>query len=306
MKRQIITIGAALSCALLGCDGGSDATPDARPLADAAMQSDRAYVVKRIVLASTADEVEASKFEFPGSGIPVNKVGSLVQVMLGFLEGLPVQADLDANMLAGLARQVAVIRSAPLGGFDDQVTGYLVNVVDVDEPADPANDFDGAGQFRLAAGVSTEAHWTSGSVDNGMLVAHGDADTTITIEIPLFSDGAAAGVPGVYAQTRGTLTEDGYTGVAASAITRAQLEATVYPVTARLLTAGLQLPVAKAQDISNLFDTNMDGEVTVEELIASPTMATLTSEDMDLDGDGTNDHISQGILIETVRAELVP
>ncbi|HUH01222.1 MAG TPA: hypothetical protein VML75_04455 [Kofleriaceae bacterium] len=304
MQRIALLIGVVSH--LVACGGGGNTDPDARPRADATMQIERAYVVKRIVLASTVEQVEASQFVFPGSGVPVNKVGALVQVMLGLLEGIPVQADLDANILAGLARQVAVIRSAPLDGFDDQVTGYLVNATDVDDPADPTNDFNGAGQFRLAAGVATDPHWTTGSIDGGELVAHGNAESSITIEIPLFAEDPAAGVPGVYAQTRGTITEEGFVGAAASAITRAELEATVYPVTARLLTMGLQLPVARAEDISNLFDTNKDGMVTVEELIANPTMATLTSEDMDLDGDTVNDHISQGILIETVRVELVP
>jgi hypothetical protein len=288
------------------CGGGGDSAPDARPRADAAMQTERAYVISRITLPTTTAQVQEAQFEFPGSGIPVNKVGALVQVMLGLLEGLPVQADLDANLLAGPSRQVVVVRSTELTGFDDQVSAYIVHTTDVDDPANPSNDFGGSGQFRMVPGASTGPHWVTGAVDNGAYSAQGDADTTLSIDVPLFADAAPAAFPGVFAQTRGTLTEDGFVGVSASAVTRADLEGSLYPVTARLLTAGLQLPVARAQEITNLFDTNTDGEVTVAELIANPTMSSLTSEDMDLDGDQINDHISQAIHLEMVRAELVP
>ena len=91
----------------------------------------------------------------------------------------------------------------------------------------------------------------------------------------------------------------------ASVVSIETLETDVYPGIAEILTRGIREGVPQAATIKVIYDTNDDDVVTVQELIDSDQMASLTSPDVDLDGDGVNEYISQGIAIEGTRIELV-
>lgn len=299
--------GLALVLSAAAC-GGGEGGPDARLTGfDAPNRTDRYYVVQRFILPTTLEEVNDGKFEFPGSGLPVNKMGALIQVQMDLLEGLPVQAEMDAAFAAGEARQLLGVRSGPLELTDGGANGLYARVVDADDPVDPSNDYSGTAQFRLAPGEMVGNTW-SGSVSAGTVLGNGDiyADNAYAWALPLIAGEEPVLAIGRHGLSRATVTEDTMVGWGASGITRAEVDALVLPPTAALLTRGIAENVARKNDIKNLFDTNNDDIVTPAELIASPTMATLLQPDMDLDGDGTNDHISQSLAFEAVRAELVP
>lgn len=88
-------------------------------------------------------------------------------------------------------------------------------------------------------------------------------------------------------------------------MTPEEFNASVLPLAARLLTRAIEEDQPKKAQIKGMFDDNDDDEITVLELETSNTMASLSSPDCDLDGDSTFDHLSQGILFEAVRAELI-
>jgi hypothetical protein len=291
---------------LAGCgDDGGDANPDARRFDALDIQrSDRAYVVKRFVLPATMEDVDAGKFTFPGSNeIPVNKLGAITQVLIDLLEGLPVQQGIDDNFAAGQALQVIVINSGDPTGYDDGVTGQFALAEDTD--GDASNNFSGTAELRIAAGEALDTKWVMGTLDAGELRATGTGMIDVTIQIPIFDGEAPLEVPGMYGQLRSTMTEDSLNGHAASAILPQEIYDHVYPVSARLLTQAIQMELPRADDIRGLFDANNDDEVTVQELIDNPTLASLTLPDVDTDGDGEPDRISQSIRAEAVRVTLV-
>ena len=239
----------------------------------------------------------------PGSGFPVNKLGALLQVMMGMLEGVPVQADLDANYLAGEALQVMVVRSAGLTS-DDGVTGSYAEVDAADDPVNAANNWDGAGQFNQR-GDTYKMIWNTGVLDSGELVANGDASILFTFLLPMFAGETPTGSEGCYPVVRATITEDSLIGAAGNAVTPEEFEASVLPLAARLLTTAIvENKPGKAQ-IKSMFDDNDDDEVTATELAESDLMATLGMPDVDIDGDDILDHLSQDILFEAVRADLI-
>jgi len=289
----------------LGCGGGGDSEPDARPGFDAANRTEYVYILKQVTLPATQADVDASKIEFPGSGVPVNKLGAMLQVLVDLLEGIPVQEDLDANFLAGEALQVFMARSATLDGVDNGVTGHYAQVADVDDPADPSNNWDGSGQFKLRAGAEFIQTIDEGTIDGGDYTGVGNDEISFSVLLPLWAGEDPIGSEGTYPQIRATIDGDTMSGAIANAVTPEEFDASVLPLAARLLTQVLVEDKPRESDVDAMFDTNHDGEVTVEELRNSDTMATLGAPDVDLDGDTANDHLSQGILFEAVRCELV-
>jgi hypothetical protein len=304
MKHRLVAISWVVALLACGCGGGGGGAVDARGSYDAANRTDRVYVIKQVTLPATQEDVNASKFEMPGSGFPVNKLGALLQVMMDMLEGVPVQADLDANYLAGEALQVMIVRSGGLTGVDDGVTGYYAEVDDADDPANAANNWAGEGEFTQR-GDTHKMIWTTGVIDNGELVASGDASILFTFLLPMFTGETPTGSEGCFPVVRATITEDSLIGAAGNAVTPEEFEASVLPLAARLLTQAIVEDKPKKSQIKAMFDENDDDEVTALELAESDLMATLGMPDVDIDGDDILDHLSQGILFEAVRADLL-
>lgn len=294
---------ALLSAIVLGCGGGGDSTPDARGSYDAANRTDHFYVAIEVILPRTPEDVNASKFLFPGSGIPVNKLGAMFQVMLDMLDPVPVQEELNANMLNGEALQVGVFRTAGLDA-DNGATAMYVHVDDVDDPADPSNNWDGEGAFRLAAGQTLTETYTA-VLEGGVIEAVGTSERIGTMTLPFFAGEEPVMSHGVHSVLRGTLTEDEFNGFIASAATPEQFIDNVVPSGARLMTRAIAEDVPMKADIKAYFDENDDDVITDTEMIESDIFATLSQPDIDLDDDGTYDHVSQAVLLRMVRCQPV-
>jgi hypothetical protein len=302
------TIAMTVLAAVLGSAacGGGDGKPDARRIdIDAPNRSQRAYLVKRTILPTSMALVDEAKFDYPGSGIPVNKLGAMTKVLLDLMPELDIQGDLDDGYARGDVRQVIVFNSAPLDQNDGGVIGFVGYVVDADDPVDVSNDFEPMSQFRLEPGTELKQVYFSGSLADGVISTVGDADTAFILRMPFFADSDPLEMPGVYAQIRLDITEDGATGEGGSAITLQQVQDVVFPMSARYLTEAIAADVARKDDIKNLFDENNDDVISLAEVRDSPTMATLAQPDMDLDGDSQLDHLSQGVSYELVRVQLV-
>ncbi len=286
----------------VGC-GGGDSSPDARPSFDAPNRSDFYFIVDKIVFPSTDEQVNASKFEFPGSGIPVNKLGALLKVMLDMLEGIPVQAEMEANILNGEGLQMNVFHLVSLTGNDEGGTAQYARVEDVDDPPDPSNNWDGEGTFRVLAGTEIIDAYKTASLVDGQFLGIGDDETDVPMLQPVVAGEEPYMSHGVHMMLRGTLDENGFDGAIGSAATPEEFIANVTPSGSRMMTRAIAEGTAGAQDIKNLFDENDDDVITEEELATSPTFATLSQPDIDLDGDGTYDHVSQALLVHMVPCQ---
>lgn len=287
---------------VLGCGGGGDSTPDARGSYDAANRIDRYYVAIEVGLPRTPEQVNATKYEFPGSGIPVNKLGAMFQVMLDMMDPLPIQDELDANMLNGEALQVGMFRTVGLGATDHGATAMYVHVVDADDPVDPSNNWAGDGTFRLDAGQTLDETYTA-NLEGGEILAVGTSERIGTMTLPFFAGEEPVMSHGVHSVLSGTLTEDEFDGFIASAATPQQFIDNVVPSGARLLTRAIEANVPKKEDIKNFFDKDDNDVITEAELAESATFATLSQPDVDLDGDSIYDHVSQAVLLRMVRCQ---
>jgi hypothetical protein len=290
-----------LALALLGgaCGGGGDPGPDARPIE----REDRDYVLSRLILPTTGEEAIDAAFVLPGSTEPVNAMGFLIVSMLDLLEGIPVQAELDANHAAGVSLQVVRVYSAAPTFNDTQAETQFADVVDADEPADASNDFGGAGQFRLGGGAFEP--YTDAELEGGVL-AGDHADGSVVYGFALIAGQPVMRVTVEHPHIELTMTEDGLEGRAGGMLTVATLHGEVYPVIAQLVTRAITEGTPNAATLTSIFDADSDMDVTVEELMASPTLQSLTRPDVDVDGDGVGDYLSVAIRAEAVRAEIVP
>ena len=99
------------------------------------------------MLPASNEEAASAAFVFPGRAIPVNKMGSLIVLLLGLLEGIPVQSDLDANMAAGNSLQILRVT------VEELVTNATLQSL-----ASPDVDLDGDEIFEhVSAGILVDA-----------------------------------------------------------------------------------------------------------------------------------------------------
>lgn len=288
---MVVLLGVCAAC------GGDDATggPDAAPL----VRADRDHVLSHYTLPAEFEHVEAGSFEFPNSDGAVNNLGTTIVALIDLLEGIPVQADFEAGLEAGAALQGMRVHSAAPED-DPEVSVTFSDLIDVDDPADPSDDFGGEGQFEA---VSLEPYG-EGTLEDGTLDVSSDTADVI-VAFPLILGGEVSRVHGTAPRVRVELTDDGFAGAYAAAITVEALHADVYPAIASLVNRAIAENTPKAPQLRSVFDGNSDGTVTVAELQASPTLQQLTRPDLDLDGDGAMDHLSVGMPFEGVRAEFV-
>jgi len=295
---------------VVGCGGSGDDDddgPDATPGIDATPvnRTDHTYIVHTVGLPATTEDVDATAFEWPNSTYPVNQMGGAITVLLGLATGIDVQGNVNAGFRDRGQWLLYSINSGDLDGRDTGVTIRIAWVVDAD--GNPDNDFDGTGQVRLADGEQLQIANDTVTLEDGMLEGHGSGEQSVAYPMYLLEPTEPPwNAPGVYAYIRVAIDEDGFSGAFANATTQAQLESDGYPGLAALCTRTLELGTPNADQVAAIFDANDDGEVTVEEITTNDTMASLTSPDLDLDGDEVNDHVSQGVFIEAVKVELVP
>jgi hypothetical protein len=305
MTKFSSLIAISLFAGVGGCGDGDNTNADAAPSFDARPidRTDRAYVLRRIRLPTTVEQVEACSFVYPNGDYPVNKMGGLTTVMLDLLAEVPVQDFVDAGMDDGITLNTWIIRSGPVDEDDPAPTALFGHMQDADD--DPTNNFDGTGQLRLRDGAVLIDAVVDGSLEGGVFDGTGSPEVGFGYDLQLNDEDELSNSPGVYARVRLDITEDTIAGPSASVISPAELHAKVYPGIAGLLTRGITDGVSQAATIKAIYDANDDDVVTVQELIDSDQMASLTQPDVDLDGDGINDHVSQGVMVEGVRVEIV-
>jgi hypothetical protein len=305
MVKRLVWLGAS-AWALAAC-GGGDAGPDATPPIDARpiVRTDRAYCVSRIDLPHTPEDVEAQSFDFPGTSRPVNKMGELTTVLLQLAEGLGVEDSVNDGVLSGETLYVYVVRSGPLDEDDPAPTVSYAQVQDADEPPDPSNNLGGQGQMRVLDGTVIVPFIDDASLSDSMLEGEGDPTFSFVSQMRFHPDARVAVTAGKWPKMRATFDADGVDVVVGSLVTIEELQAGLYPTIAETFTIGIQTGSPRAAEISGIYDLDMDGTVTTQELIDNDTMATLVQPDVDIDSDGVYDHLSQAAKVRAVPVELV-
>lgn len=300
-----------LSCAALGaavaCGDGGTATPDARPTYDARPieRSDRAYLFKTVRLPVDADDVDAAAFDYPGTTRPANKMGGLTTVLLDLMEGIPVQDNIDAGYADGTVMHLYVIHSGDPAEDDPQVRLTFYPVVE-DGDDDPTNNFDGDAMIRIPDGAEAIDMGDGYQIVDGTLVGYGPEQLSTTWLLKYLAERDPYPTPGSYTTFRLQFDGAALTGHNGGVISPMTLETVTYPGIAEVLTYAIENDAPRADQIAGLYDANMDGVITAQEIATNDQMASLASPDVDMDGDGVPDHVSQGSGLELVRVTLVP
>ena len=292
MMRQFSFLWCSLVTLSIGCSEGPTASapdasagPDAAPIA----RIDRAYLVSSLQLPAMADAVQAAAFDYDGSGRATNRLGGLITVLLDLLEGVPVQDTIDSSYADGDVMFVMALNSGDLAEFDPAVTVQWGHTENLAEAPSLAN--------RELFAVVGDSY----VVDANALEGAGIEDVSVSIALKLLPDEPPTIMSGGFVHLRGSVDEEGFSFALGTVTTVEALHAELYPGIARVMTHALQIESPRAIQIAGLFDTNADGEVTVQELVESDQLATLVAPDVDLDGDGTPEHVSQGVMLHGVR-----
>ncbi|HVV82059.1 MAG TPA: hypothetical protein VHE35_03225 [Kofleriaceae bacterium] len=280
----------ALACApLAAC---TDEPPAGPP--DVTTGAYHTYAQTGWILPHNASEARTVGADLDGDGVIDNQAGSLIGSLIGLgldLDGASAAAFSDGDVVA-LHRVRA----------DSLVTDGSIEWTTYDgQPTAAPPRFDGTDHLDVLARTGR----LIGLVRDGRAeLDWGDA----TISMPFFPDQSPLRLP--LTGARMTMYVDG-AGCAArivGAIPEVEIDGLVLPD----LAMELIIHIARHPDhpftpiAMQVFDTNKDGKLTVDEVLATPVARGLFSPDLDTDGDGVDDAMSFGASFECVPATFTP
>ncbi len=268
-------------------DSGSDS--DGEPI----LRTERVYVVESIRFPRDRDDVFEMAFEYPGVEGEVNRAGGLTTLLMDLTEGVPVEQHIADGFAAGRGLKAYSVESGALDSADPSVTIRSADVLyDSDAVESP---FERDAMLRLADGKDLVVLGDSFDLRDEQLTGSGNAGNRNTLSLEFLPELDPTTVGGVETRFRATIDEDTLVAVEGALTTPEQFRAEVFPGIAAALTEVLRVEGPRAGQVDGLFDLDDDGVVTVEELEQSDQLATLIDPDVDLDGDGVTDHISQSL-----------
>jgi hypothetical protein len=247
-------------------------------------------------------------FDLDGDGTPDNKLGAIISG----LAAVNLMPQDSANMAVTKGSLVLLMEetSSDPTQQDAKNTGLKLSLA---QAAASPPKYDGTDTFTIDGSTSTAQFL--GNIAAGTFTSNNPATTqtpvTLTIALPLVSGQAPLLIP----VTAGRLT---FKADASGKVTGGQLngalkkedvDAKVLPAVAALVTAQVQDPMASAA--IKMFDINMDGTVTVDELKQNSLITNFLSPDIQLFEGGvykpnpaktTKDSLSLGLGFEAVKA----
>lgn len=328
-----IRIGLALSLGLCVACGGDDpavddagmhdagpldaALPDAGPAdggpadggpTDGGPAARRTYVIDSLSQPQTSGEAAEVGVDLDGDGTVDNQLGQALASLMAATGG-DARGDLDEVVARGEVLLLIEARSASFSG--DGLAEGRVLLGESPSPMPCATPEDlvcgahlsGAGTFGV---ITPAGPLTEGTLASGRL-AFGPGDAWIAVSLL----GETALVPIAWAQVRARLgAEELDQGILAGAITDDDVDTAVLPalhagaaaIVARDCDGGPCPSGSEGEAMLGLFDTDDDGDITLEEVRANGLLASLLAPDLDLDGDGTNDALSIGVGFTAVGA----
>jgi hypothetical protein len=247
-------------------------------------------------------------FDLDGDGTPDNKLGAVI-AGLAAVNLMPQDA---ANMAVTKGSLVLLFEEVSTDAtmMDAKNAGFKLSLAQI---ATSPPKYDGTDTFSVDTGTSTATFF--GNIAAGTFTSNNPATSTtpvtLTVALPLVANADPLLIP----VTAGRVT---FKRDATGAITGGQLngalkkedvDAKVLPAVATLVTAQVQAPNASAA--VKMFDINMDGTVTVDELKMNSLITNFLAPDIQLFDNGVykpnpaktmKDSLSLGLGFDAVKA----
>ena len=303
MKRnKMISLIAAMgTVGAIGCGGDSGSGEVTKVDGDQTSQ----FVATKLTLPKNAT---TAAFDLNGDGTADNRLGNIIQAVTAL--NLDPQSAADTSVMTGALILLIGETSTDATGQEAKNAGTKVTLGL--KPA-TAPKFDGTDTFTVD--TSTQAAQFYGNITAGVFTSNNPATTknpvTLTIALPLVEGQPALKLPvtaGHLTFKRGT---DGKItgGQLNGAIKKEDVDGVIIPAVAGLITAQLQAPMPSAS--LKMFDTNMDGTVSADEIKNNALIANFLAPDVQIFQGGVyspnpqnamKDSLSLGLSFEAVGA----
>jgi hypothetical protein len=247
-------------------------------------------------------------FDLDGDGTPDNKLGAIISG-LAAVNLMPQDA---ANMAVTKGSLVLLGEEVSTDAtmMDAKNAGFKLSLA---LSATSAPKYDGTDTFSIDPANSTATFY--GNIAAGTFTSNNPATTTapvtLTVALPLVAGQPPLSVP--VTAGRVTFKRDATGKITGGqlngALRKEDVDSKILPAVAALITAQVQDPMASAA--IKMFDINMDGTVTVDELKQNSLITNFLSPDIQLFDNGVykpnpaktaKDSLSLGLGFEAVKA----
>jgi hypothetical protein len=312
MKSKIIVsllgglfmVGGAFGA--IGCGGGGDTE-----VTMVVGTNSSKYCSSKVTLPANA---MAAAFDMDGDGTADNKLGQIISGLSAIM--LNAQSGTDDAVTKGQLVLLMEEVSSDMSQQSAKDAGVKLSLAVPTAMGATAPKYDGHDTFTIDTQTSTAQFY--GNISGGTFTSNNPATSknpvVLTIALPLVPGQAPLLVP----VTAGRLTfkrnADGSLseGQLNGALRQMDIDTTVLPAVAQLITKQVQDPMASAA--IKMFDINMDGTVTVDELKMSSLITNFLSPDIQLYQNGVykpnpqktmKDSLSIGLTFSGVAASFM-
>jgi hypothetical protein len=271
------------------------------------------YVTSSLRIPTSAELQREYGLDVDGDpdGRPDNQLGN-VFVALTSNSDADLQGEIDAALAGGQLVLLHSVRADDLTA-DRSVSWQVYTGTETAVP--PA--FDGSDSFEMGEGTSQPIiGYTSGGAYDATIRGAG----ALTVKLAVSPSAPPIALDLIQARVEATIDADGCSGRFGGAVTQEQVDTRLIPSVVAMMNGAIArdpgCPLAcemgtSAALIIEVFDDNMDGTITEEELRQSSIIQTLLAPDLDLldasgafEPDGLEESISLGVGFDCVTASL--
>ncbi len=260
----------------------------------------RDFVANKYFLPVTDADAKKYGYDIDNSGTVDNALGAVLMALTAAAPGMSLQKDMDQNTYNG--NVITLFRLFASDFTND--TGAKVQTwagkellccaqKPCTEASAKTNCFGGTNELE------PEANSPAGSTLTGALSAGAGTFGPGTVEVQLPIGHWSARVKLLAAKVEGKVNANGIVeGKLMGAISQNDLQNQVMPQVAKVLEGEMKdvttTPANKAA-IAKAFDTNSDGKITADEVMANAAVKAIIAGDVDADGDGKAEELSAGV-----------
>ncbi len=272
----VIAVAASLATAAVGC-GGSDTGGGVTAVEGT---SSSKYVTSSVTLPKNS---MTAAYDLDGDGTPDNRLGNIIQAVSAL--SLSPQSAADDAVKTGALLILLDEVSSDATQQSAKNAGTLLKIGN--KPATPPK-YDGTDMLTATADAPAQFY---GNITAGHFASNSSTLTsvppvTLVISLPLVEGQDPLKLPvtgAVMSYTRGA---DGKVtgGQINAAIKKSDVDGVILPAVAALITAELKKPNASAT--LKMFDPNMDGVVSADEVASNQLIANFLAPDIQMFQDG--------------------
>lgn len=289
LRRVLLVAPLATLLPITACtDGGDEPGPP-----DVTTGTYHAYVQTGWTLPHNATQAQALGQDLDGDGTIDNQAGGVIGALINL--GLEIDGAAAAAFASGEVVALHRLRA------DDLAADASIEWRTYDGMPATAPRFDGTDQFDVRG--------ATGRLTGMIRAGHAELSWGETsVALPFFPHQTPLVAPLVQARLILDVDPDGCTGKLAGLIPSREVDQVILPQ----LAAEIVIHIARHPDheftaiAMQVFDRNHDGQLTVDEVLATPLTKGLFRPDTDTDGDGTADAMSFGAGFDCVPATFTP